>query len=38
MLEKIFETVDFIKSKTNGFEPEIGIVLGSGLGGLVNVM
>ena len=38
MLEKIFETVDFIKSKTNGFKPEIGIVLGSGLGGLVNVM
>lgn len=38
MLEKILETVDFIKSKTNGFEPEIGIVLGSGLGGLVNVM
>lgn len=38
MLEKIFETVDFIKSKTDGFKPEIGIVLGSGLGGLVNVM
>lgn len=38
MLEKILETVDFIKSKTNGYEPEIGIVLGSGLGGLVNVM
>lgn len=38
MLEKILETVDFIKSKTDGFKPEIGIVLGSGLGGLVNVM
>ena len=38
MLEKIPETVDFIKSKTNGFEPEVGIVLGSGLGGLVNVI
>lgn len=38
MYEKILETVDFLKSKTNGFEPEIGIVLGSGLGGLVNVM
>ena len=38
MLEKILETVDFIKSKTNGFEPEVGIVLGSGLGGLVNVI
>ena len=38
MLEKILETVDFIKSKTSGFEPEVGIVLGSGLGGLVNVI
>ena len=38
MLEKILETVDFIKSKTKGFEPEVGIVLGSGLGGLVNVI
>ncbi len=38
MLEKILETVDFIKSKTNFFEPEVGIVLGSGLGGLVNVI
>ena len=38
MLEKILETVDFINSKTNGFEPEVGIVLGSGLGGLVNVI
>lgn len=38
MLEKILETVDFIKSKTNSFEPEVGIVLGSGLGGLVNVI
>ena len=38
MFEKILETVDFIKSKTDGFKPEIGIVLGSGLGGLVNVM
>ena len=38
MLEKILETVDFIKSKTHGFEPEVGIVLGSGLGGLVNVI
>ena len=38
MLEKILETVDFIKSKTNGFVPEVGIVLGSGLGGLVDVI
>lgn len=38
MLEKILETVDFIKSKTGSFEPEVGIVLGSGLGGLVDVI
>lgn len=36
MLEKILETVDFINRKTNHFTPEIGIVLGSGLGGLAN--
>ena len=35
MLEKIKETTDFIKNKTN-FVPEIGIILGSGLGGLSN--
>ncbi len=35
MLEKIKETTDFIFLKTN-FIPEFGIVLGSGLGGLVN--
>lgn len=38
MLEKILETVDFIKSTTGSFEPEVGIVLGSGLGGLVDVI
>lgn len=38
MLEKILETVDFIKSKTFSFEPEVGIVLGSGLGGLVDII
>ncbi|MBO4575076.1 MAG: purine-nucleoside phosphorylase [Bacteroidales bacterium] len=38
MLEKILETVGFIKSKVNGFEPEVGIVLGSGLGGLVDAI
>ena len=26
------KTIDFIKSKTNGFKPEIAIILGSGLG------
>ena len=36
MYEKILSTVDFINQKTNGFQPEVGIVLGSGLGGLAN--
>jgi len=35
MLEKIKETVQFLREKTN-FNPEAGIILGSGLGGLVN--
>jgi purine-nucleoside phosphorylase len=35
MLKKIQESVDYILSKT-GFTPEAGIVLGSGLGGLVK--
>lgn len=35
-LEKILETVDFINSKTDSFEPLAGIVLGSGLGGLAE--
>ena len=35
MLEAIKQTVDHLKEKTN-FEPQIGIVLGTGLGGLVN--
>ncbi|MDQ3049831.1 MAG: purine-nucleoside phosphorylase [Bacteroidota bacterium] len=35
MLKKIKETADFILNKT-GFKPEAGIILGSGLGGLVN--
>ncbi|REJ84508.1 MAG: purine-nucleoside phosphorylase [Bacteroidetes bacterium] len=35
MLEKIKSTADFIRSKTS-FNPEYGIVLGSGLGGLVQ--
>ena len=34
MLEKIQETANYIKNKT-AFEPEIGIILGTGLGGLV---
>ncbi|MEZ4936557.1 MAG: purine-nucleoside phosphorylase [Crocinitomicaceae bacterium] len=35
MLKQIKETTQFIKDKT-GFQPEIGIVLGTGLGGLVQ--
>ena len=35
MLEKIKQTAAYIKEKT-GFDPEVGIVLGSGLGGLTN--
>ncbi len=36
MLRELTESVEYIKRKTNGFEPEIGIILGTGLGGLVN--
>jgi purine-nucleoside phosphorylase len=35
MLEKIKETGAYIQSKT-GFNPEVGIILGTGLGGLVK--
>lgn len=35
MLKKINETVAFIQSKVD-FVPEVGIILGTGLGGLVN--
>ena len=35
MLNKIKETADYILAKTN-FHPETGIILGSGLGGLVD--
>lgn len=35
MLTKIQQTVDFIKEKT-AFEPEVGVILGTGLGGLVQ--
>ena len=37
MLEMLKETVRFIKKEVD-FEPEIGIVLGTGLGGLVDVI
>ena len=36
MYERILTTVGYIKLKTNGFQPEVGIVLGSGLGGLAS--
>src|SRR6186997_1428298 len=35
MLDRINQTASYIKEKTK-FSPEVGIVLGSGLGGLVN--
>lgn len=35
MLERIKSTVSFIQDKTN-FKPEVGIILGTGLGGLVK--
>ena len=35
MLEKIKETASYIKNKID-FQPDVGIVLGTGLGGLVN--
>ena len=34
LMSQLKESADFIKAKMNGFEPEIGIVLGSGLGEL----
>jgi purine-nucleoside phosphorylase len=36
MFEKIKATAEFIRKQTNGFEPETGIILGTGLGGLVH--
>jgi purine-nucleoside phosphorylase len=36
MLENIQTTTQYIKSRIGDFEPEIGIILGTGLGGLVN--
>ncbi|PST81615.1 purine-nucleoside phosphorylase [Pedobacter yulinensis] len=38
MLRALQETVDYIKRKTENFEPEVGIILGTGLGGLVKEM
>jgi purine-nucleoside phosphorylase len=36
IIEKTNETVAFINTKINGFNADYGIVLGSGLGGLIN--
>jgi len=36
MLEIIKETTNFINKKTNNYNPQVGIILGTGLGGLVN--
>jgi len=36
MLQNIYTTTEYIKSRIGDFEPEIGIILGTGLGGLVN--
>lgn len=36
MISQIKETVALLKSKIEGFKPEIGIILGTGLGSLVN--
>lgn len=38
MLENILDTTRFINDRTQHFTPEVAIVLGSGLGGLVKVM
>ncbi|MCL2560996.1 MAG: purine-nucleoside phosphorylase [Rikenellaceae bacterium] len=35
-LEQIRKTATHIREKTNGFEPEVGIILGSGLGSLAD--
>ena len=35
MLEKFKQTAEFIKNKVN-ISPEVGVILGSGLGGLAN--
>jgi purine-nucleoside phosphorylase len=36
MLESIQNTTDYIKKRIGDFEPEVGIILGTGLGALVN--
>ena len=36
MLREVYSTTQYIKSKIGDFEPEFGIILGTGLGALVN--
>lgn len=36
MFEQIKQTADFLNEKTQNYNPELGIILGTGLGGLVN--
>ena len=36
MLQALNESIDYLKRKIGDFEPEVGIVLGTGLGGLVK--
>jgi purine-nucleoside phosphorylase len=36
MFQAIQETVDYINKRTEQFQPEVGIILGTGLGGLVT--
>lgn len=36
MLQALKESIEYLKRKIGDFEPEVGIVLGTGLGGLVN--
>lgn len=36
MLEEIKKTADFIKKQTGGFAPQIGVILGTGLGGFAD--
>ncbi|MDB5120581.1 MAG: purine-nucleoside phosphorylase [Sphingobacteriales bacterium] len=36
MLQNILQTTEYIKRKIGDFEPEVGIILGTGLGGLVS--
>ena len=35
-MERILEACNAIRTATNNFQPEVGIVLGTGLGGFVD--